>query len=173
MATVKYNEEWTKIFERMGQESLPLFKRISSKALLFDMKRKYKGTHTVMVVSHLTKIVNVDNVPEEGYEQMRLTDHDGFKCVTMYFAPAEKEKPNQKLYVFGIKGGVGAVIDYTGDKSSYTFRYSDKSGFSKVEKYFDTEGGRKKTSEVIDDMNQKSVDKKEKRDRFSDPRNRI
>lgn len=170
MAIARYNDEWKKIFERMGQENLPLFKRIGTKATLFDVKRKYRGADSVVVISHLTKIVNVDNKPEEGYDKLRLSEKDGFKCATMYFVPAEADKPMQKLYAFGIKGEVGAVIDYTDEKTSYTFRYTDKDGFSKIEKHADKEGGAEKPADVIEEAVQSKKDKKSKWDKWTSGR---
>ena len=36
MAIVKYNEEWNKFFERMGQQDLPLLKKIGKKLLILS-----------------------------------------------------------------------------------------------------------------------------------------
>ena len=155
MAIVKYNEEWNKFFERMGQQDLPLLKKIGTKALLFDMKKRYRGVQTVMIVSHLTKIVDAENKPQEGYDQLRISERDGLKAATFYFAPMDKSQPMQKLYAIGMKGEVGAVIDYTDKGASYTFRYSDKGGFSKVERYVDREGGRERPSEIVEDKSKK------------------
>ncbi len=163
MAAVKYNKEWEQIFESMGQQDLPLFKRVATKALNFDMRKRYCGskTKTVLVISGLTKIVNENNTPEEGREQIKISDVDGFKCATMYFVPADHEKPTRKTYALGIKCGVGALIDYTSGHESYSFRYSEKDGVSKIVKHAEKED--KKPAEVIESVDKKKKSKREKR----------
>ena len=153
MAAVKYNKEWEKIFESMGSQELPLFKRVATKALSFDMRKRYCGsqTRTVLVISGLTKIVNEKNEPESGYEQIKISDQDGFKCATMYFVPLMEGKPTKKMYAMGIKDGVGALIDYVADES-YSFRYSEEEGITKIVK---SEKKKEKPAEVIDNAEKK------------------
>ena len=153
MAAVKYNKEWEKIFESMGSQELPLFKRVATKALSFDMRKRYCGskTRTVLVISGLTKIVNEKNEPESGYEQIKISDQDGFKCATMYFVPLGEGKPTKKTYAMGIKNGVGALIDYVSDES-YSFRYSEKDGVTKIAK---NEKKGEKPADVIESTGKK------------------
>ena len=166
MARATYKEEWKKFFERMGQHELPLLNKVGTKALLFDVKRKYRGENTVLVVSSLTKRVNAQNEPEAGYEQMRFSEKDGFRCVTIYFVPTESGKPMEKLYATGVKGEMGAIIDYTQEgHPSYSFRYSNEKGFSKVEKFESKEANAEKPAEVVEETAKK---KRPKRDWIKD-----